>query len=240
MAKQNTKNRFYGTSDPVANKILGRQRRREDESKKEDEDGYDKARATLYFRFQGDAPYPNLTEPDVRDQFYNFGEIVSVRVQADKGQAFVEYTQPDDCELAIASMNRKPFAGRTTHVKWARAPKRGEVAVQKRGEMSSSHTGPKVIKPMAPPGMSRAPVPKGLTAVKPPAHVAAIAAARRQKTGGASSGVNVPRPSSNVPRPGGGAIRGVGVGAAKRAGGLSKPYYASADPSRLGSEATKD
>ena len=161
---------------------------------------------------------------------------MSVRVQADKGQAFVEYTQPDDCELAIASMNRKPFVGRTTHVKWARAPKRGEVAVEKRGEKSSaSSTQPRLIKPMAPPGMSKAPLSKGLTLVKPPAHVAVIAAARQQKTGGASSGVNVPRPSSNVQRPGGGAIRGVGVGAARRAGGLSKPYYASADPSWLGS-----
>lgn len=241
MAKQNTKNRFYGESDPVANKILGRQRRREEETKKEDEDGYDKARATLYIRFQGDAPFPNLTEPDIREQFYSFGEIVSVRVQAEKGQAFVEYTQPDDCELAIASMNKKRLVDRTIHVKWARAPKRGEAIVHKRGEEKSSvPTQPKVVKPLAPPGMSKAPVPKGLIAVKPPAHVAAIAAARRQKLVGASSGVSVPRPSSNVPRPGGGAIRGIGVGAAKRVGASSKPYYPSADPSRLGSKTTKD
>lgn len=236
MSKQNTKDRFYGSSDPVANKILGRQRRKEEEVKQEDADGYDKARATLYLRFQGDAPYPNLTEGDIRDKFYSFGEIVSVRIQADKGQAFVEYTEPDACELAIASMNRKELLERNMYVKWARAPKRGEAAAPKRGEeeSSSQNNVPKVVRPMAPPGgMSKAPIPKAFITARPPAHVAAIAAARRQKAaaGTASAG------GANVPRPGGGPIRGVGVGAAKRAGGgPAAPYYPSSDPSRLGTK----
>ena len=238
-SKQNTKDRFYGTNDPVANKILGRQRRREEEAKKEDEDGYDKARATLYLRFQGDAPYPNMTDDDIRDQFYSFGEIVSVRVQADRGQAFVEYTQPEAAELAIASMNRKILLDRPLQVKWARAPKRGDMDVPKRGEEGSttdSRSTPSVVKPLAPPGgMSSAhAIPKGLTAVKPPAHIAAIAAARRKNAGGAASGVN-------VPRPGGGAIRRIGADAAKRvAAPAKKPYYPSADPGRLGTKAPSE
>ena len=233
-SKQNTKDRFYGTNDPVANKILGRQRRREEATKKEDAEGYDKARATLYLRFQGDAPYPNLTESDIRDQFYSFGEIVSVRIQADKGQAFVEYTQPEAAELAIASMNRKNLLDRQLQVKWARAPKRGDTDASKRGEEDSVDSRPTaaVVKPLAPPGgMSTSHViPKGLTAVKPPAHVAAIAAARRKNAAGASSGVS-------VPRPGGGAIRRIGGDAAKRVAAPNKPYYPSADPSRLGTKA---
>ena len=241
MSKQNTKNRFFGTSDPVANRILGRQRRKEEEVNQEDADGYDKARATLYLRFQGDEPFPKLTEEDIRDKFYSFGEIVSVRVQADKGQAFVEYTEPDACELAVASMNRKELLGRTLHVKWARAPKRGEVAAPRRGEeQSTSQEAPTVVRPMAPPGgLSKAPIPKAFTTVKPPAHVAAIAAARRQKTAEVG-GSSILRPGSNVPRPGGGAIRGVGVAAAKRVGGSNRPYYPSADPNRMGTQATKD
>lgn len=240
-AKQNTKDRFYGTNDPVANKILGRQRRREEAAKKEDADGYDKARATLYLRFQGDAPYPTLTEADLRDQLYSFGEIVSVRIQADKGQAFVEYTQPDAAELAIATMNRKTLLDRPIQVKWARAPKRGDVEGPKRGEedtvglTTTATTFKPLVKPLAPPGsFSKSHViPKGLTAVKPPAHVAAIAAARRKTAGeGASSAV------SGVPRPGGGPIRRIGANAAKRAAApSSKPYYPSSDPSRLGTKA---
>ena len=137
MSKQNTKDRFYGTNDPVANKVLGRQRRKEQAEKKIDADGYDKARATLYLRFQGDPPYPNLTEEDIRDQFYSFGEIVSVRIQVDKGQTFVEYTQPEATELAIASMNRKSLLEREIQVKWARAPKRGDGEAPKRGDEES-------------------------------------------------------------------------------------------------------
>jgi RNA recognition motif-containing protein len=80
----------------------------------------------VYLRFQGDPPYPSLTEADIRDSFYAYGEIVSVRPQPDKGQAFVEYTQPAAAELAIASMNRKELLGRIMYTSWARAPKRGD------------------------------------------------------------------------------------------------------------------
>ncbi|CAJ1908922.1 unnamed protein product [Cylindrotheca closterium] len=242
MVKQNTKNRFFGESDPVANRILGRQRRREEEENKEDEDGYDKARATLYMRFQGDAPYPALTEAAIRDKFYAFGEIVSVRAQPDKGQAFVEFTQPDAAELAIASMNRKELLDRPLYVKWARAPKRGEVAVKKRGEESSTSNHVGMKKPLAPPGgVSKARIPKGVVP-KPPAHVAAMIAARRQRGGGgAAAGAGggiaaVPRPGSRLPRPGGGPVRGAGN--KRSAGDAEKPYYSSTDPSRFGTKTT--
>ena len=224
LAKQNTKDRFYGTSDPVANKILGRKRREESEQKKEDEEqGYDKARATLYLRFQGDPPFPALSEGEIRDCFYSYGEIVSVRAQADRGQAFVEYTQPEAAELGIASMNRKDFMGRQIYVAWARAPKRGEETTEANNESSA---GPKVVRPMAPPGSgSKKSLPKGLTAAKPAPEV--VARVR---------GLSAPQ-ASTVPRPGGGPIRGVQAGAAKRgASSSSKPYYPSSDPSRLGSK----
>lgn len=232
MAKQSTKDRFYGMNDPVANKIIGRKRRQEQEqqSKVEGED-YDKARATVYLRFQGEAPYPNLSEMDIRDTFYAFGEIVSVRPQPDKGQAFVEYTQPEAAELAIASMNRKELVGRIIYASWARAPKRGDNAAPRYGDApnegrESSSAGPTaLLRPVAPPGGSVKPLPKGLfAAVKPPPEVAAIAAARRQQQ---TEGL-----------PGGGPIRGVGAEKLKRAvGGAAKPYYPSSDPSRLGSKA---
>ena len=236
MSNQSTKNRFYGSSDPVANKILGRHRKREAEAKKADEDGFDKARATLYLRFRGEAPYPILTEPDIRDKFYSFGEIISVRIQADKGQAFVEYTQPEATELAIASMNKQNLLERELIVKWARAPKRGDADNTKRGESRSDAPRPiKAIKPMAPAGgfSSSIALPKGLTsALKPSAQVAAIAAARRRKVNAA--------PQVGVPRPGGGAIRRIGATTSKSMVGSRKPYYPSADPGRLGSKTSND
>ena len=235
MSNQRTKDRFYGSSDPVANKILGRQRKREDQASKADENGFDKARATLYLRFQGEAPYPKLTEPDIRDQFYSFGEIISVRIQAEKGQAFVEYTEPDATELAIASMNRQSLLERQLIVKWARSPKRGDADSLKYGESNrGANTQPiTAVKSMAPPGGFSKPLalPTGLTSVvKPSAAVAAIAAARRRKANGV--------PQVGVSRPGGGAIRRIGATTAKRMVGSKKPYYPSADPGRLGSKAT--
>jgi len=225
MSNQRTKDRFYGSSDPVANKILGRHRKREQQAAKADENGFDKARATLYLRFQGDAPYPQLTEPAIRDQFYSFGEIISVRIQAEKGQAFIEYTETDATELAIASMNRQSLLERQIIVNWARAPKRGEIDSAKPGRSNSDAPKPiNAIKPMAPPGgFSKSfALPTGVTtAIKPSPHIAAIAAARRQKAHG---------------RPGGGVIRRIGANATKGMIGSKKPYYPSADPGRLGSK----
>mmetsp|Transcript_27933 Transcript_27933/g.67699 ORF Transcript_27933/g.67699 Transcript_27933/m.67699 type:complete len:461 (+) Transcript_27933:305-1687(+) len=259
LAKQDTKSRFYGTNDPVANKMIGRQRKKESETKRQDEEeGYDKARATLYLRFDGDAPYPPLTEPAIRDHFYSFGEIVSVRIQPPKGQAFVEYTQPEAAELAIATMNRKSLLNRSIQVKWARAPKRGDnEMIPKRGEEqrmtqqqrqqpqrrqganAPSSSGMARLPP--PPGARLPPppgggggshvIPKGLTtaAGAVPSHVAAIAAARRNKLSGNTS-------SLPVPRPGGGPIRRIGGGGNSSRGAAPKPYYPSADPSRLGTK----
>jgi pre-mRNA-splicing factor RBM22/SLT11 len=248
LSQQNTKDRFYGTSDPVANKIMGRKRQYEQDKETKDADaGYDKSRATLYARFQGDPPFPNMTEMDIRDNFYSFGEIVSVRAQPDRGQAFVEYTEPAAAELAIASMNRKEILSRPMHVSWARAPKRGDGDGEDGSSARSSKasSAPTVVRPVAPPGgLSRKPIPKGLTVFKPPPEVAAMAAARKQQQeadGAAGASLSsVPRPSrAGVPRPGGGPVRGAGVDAAKRTGGGSssqQPYYPSADPSRLGSK----
>lgn len=226
LSKQNTRDRFYGTSDPVANKILGRQRRREEEQQQKlnpqagEGEGYDKARATLYIRLQGDDPFPNLTETEVRDSFYSFGEIVSVRVQPERGQAFVEYTQSEAAELAIASMNRKTMLGRTLFVAWARAPKRGDMTSKNREEEVSGHSNhpqnssSAPVQPLPPPGgVTQVKLPSGLKPVKPDA-----------MENGAAMG-----------KSGGGPIRGAGVGAAKRTVGSTQPYYPSADPKRLGS-----
>lgn len=233
MSKQNTKDRFYGTSDPVAGKLFARMKRKEEEAKGVqgdgdggEQDGYDTARATVYVRLQGDEPFPMLSEEDVRDQFYSFGEIVSVRAMPDKAQAFVEYTQPEAAELAIATMNRKQMQNRSMYVAWARMPKRGN-APDKEQKVGESNK-PTAIQLAAPPGggTTTAKLPANLKPVaRPPPEVAAIAAAQR-KSGGASS-------LSAVPRPGGGVVRG--SAAAKRGARSDKPYYPSADPSRLGS-----
>jgi pre-mRNA-splicing factor RBM22/SLT11 len=241
LSKQNTKDRFHGGNDPAAAKLWARLKAKEAEEQKKNanhegghDDGHEQAKATLYLRFQGDAPYPQLTEEAIRDQFYGFGEIASLRIQADKGQAFVEYTQPEAAELAIASMNRKSLLDRTIFAAWARAPKRGNAGEPPRQIFNQAvldaAVGPMqtaAVIPTPPGGSSKAPMPKGLTAVKPPPEVAAIVAARRAGLAAA-------------PRPGGGVIRGLGSSIAKKAVGSSQPYYPSADVGRLGSKANNN
>lgn len=177
MAAQSTKNRFYGTSDPVANKILGRKRRQEQEQQQADED-YEKARATLYVRLRGDAPYPELTQEALRDMYYSYGELVSVKAQPDRGQAFVEFTTPEATALAISSTNKKELLGRQLHVAWARASKRGsdETATAKASHPASAahDTGRQPpVRVLAPPTTASntaadARVPSKVTAKLPP------------------------------------------------------------------------
>lgn len=237
LSKQNTKDRFHGTNDPAAAKLWARLKAKEAEHKTgapgANGDGFEQARATLYLRFQGDPPYPQLTEDAVRDQLYSFGEIVSVRIQPEKGQAFVEYTLPEATELAISTMNKKKLLDRTIYVSWARAQKRGnddapsrQVQVG-RSQHSDGHNGPSVIRP-PPGGLNKSMLPKGLVPIKPPPEVAAIAAARRSKG------------LAPVPRPGGGVIRGAGAAAARKNVGSTQPYYPSSDPGRLGSRSARN
>eukprot|EP00977_Amphora_coffeiformis_P028720 scaffold36700_cov176-Amphora_coffeaeformis.AAC.2 len=222
MAAQSTKNRFYGTSDPVANKILGRKRRQEQEQQQADDD-YEKARATLYVRLRGDAPYPELTEEVLRDLYYSYGELVSVKAHADKGQAFVEYTTPEATALAISSTNKKELLGRQLFVAWARASKRGSDDNNSKNAKSTSDGGlaaaqkaaattcqpvrmlaPPASKPTStanvklPPKLT-AKLPAGLK-VNPALMKRGGGPIRRAGTGNVSSGAAAPYPSANPNR----------------------------------------
>jgi pre-mRNA-splicing factor RBM22/SLT11 len=247
-AQQNTKDRFYGTSDPVANKILGRKRRQDEvQERREEGAGFDRAPCTLYLRLQGDPPYPALTERDVRDQFYAFGEIVSVRLQPGQGQGFVEYTSPEATELAISSMNRKEVLGRPLFCSWARAPKRGEALAGGGGAASAGDHGAgtaasgsaapaaAAVRPRPPPGAGAAASSlPALPSVKLPPEVAAMAAARKQRlmegSGGGGAPAGGPAASSTLLRP----PRGTLTSVPRPSGAAS---YPSTDPQRLGSKA---
>ena len=239
LAKQNTKDRFYGTNDPVAKKMIWRKHQMEEgkkkaEALKDQEDGDERAIATCYIRFDmRDEATQNIliAEQDLRDQFYSHGEIASVRMHQDKG-AFIEYTTGEAADLAIVNMDKKLINGRKILANWARQPKRGNDNMG-RGDAATSSSasrqeGP--LQPMAPPGASstmanaKTCLPAGFA---PSAQVAAAAKAR------AAANSGLARTGLAAPRPGGGAIRRVGAGSGMRSA-APKPYYPSADPNRLG------
>ncbi len=239
LSKQNTKDRFYGTNDPVAKKMIWRRHQIEEGKKRADaikgeEDGDERAVATCYIRFDTRDEATNniaITETDLRDHFYSHGEIVSVRMHQDKG-AFIEYSTGEAADLAITVMDKKLINGRKILVTWARQPKRGNDKFGGGDEIANRSEGP--VQPMAPPGskkydpMASAPTCIPIGNFAPSATVSAAAKSRLAVSSGlAKTGLG-------VPRPGGGPIRRVG-GAGMRSA-APKPYYPSADPNRLGTK----
>jgi pre-mRNA-splicing factor RBM22/SLT11 len=206
MSKQNTKDRFFGSNDPVAMRMMGKQKekaeKRRAELKARGGEGDERAVSTLYVRFTDEGTTKKIREPDLREKFYSFGEISSVRMHADKG-AFIEFTTPQATEHAIASTNRSTIGGRKIVVNWARVPKRGAVGAGPQPQPGVLGEGGK-IQPLGPPG------------------------GFNSKGSAAAAGFSA--------KPGGGVIRRPGSSLGPDARGAApKPYYKSADPGRLGS-----
>ena len=273
LSKQNTKDRFYGTNDPVAAKMIWKKKQLEEQRREErlasnkDSDGNriegdERAVATCYVRFDTrdeHTQHIQISEQDLRDQFYSHGEIVSIRMHQQNG-AFVEYSTGSAAELAIITMNHKFVNGRKILVNWARQPKRGNPQIKAGARAGDTQTVQGPILPKAPPGAgmkissigknANASLPAGFV---PSAQVAAAVKARAVANSGlAKTGLNVASRNTNInsndnatsvrksninnnlPRPGGGGgvIRRIGGTGLRNA--APKPYYPSTDPKRLG------
>jgi pre-mRNA-splicing factor RBM22/SLT11 len=233
LSKQNTKDRFYGTNDPVSRKMESYIHAKEKRLAAEQTDS---SNATLFVTYSNReytpeqlAQLPPLTEIDLRDAFYSFGEIASVKILKENKGAFVEYTSSEATELAVNAMNNKDICGRKIFVDFSRASKRGENSDATDGPLSdgqvadnhSNAENVNEVKPVPPPGFkdsssSSSVLPKGFEPVRPPPSSATISRL------------------STVPRPGGGVIRRAG---AQLSSSASTRPYPSQDPSRLGSKA---
>ena len=220
LAKQNTKDRFFGTNDPVASGMMKRQKEKAEKRRAEliarGGEGDERAVSTLYVRF-GDGNSKHIIESEIRDKFYAYGEISSVRMHADKG-AFVEFTTSQATQHAISGANKSNIGGRKINVNWARVPKRGAVSAgpQPMGGALGGAGG--TIRPMEPPGGGYG----------------------RGNNGGGNdddaanarfAGFKTSSTLGGIPRPGGGVIRRPG-GNNDTVRGLP---YPSANPGRLGS-----
>lgn len=111
LSEQNIKDRYYGTNDPVADKILKRAASLPTLEKPED-----KTITTLYVGNIGE----HVTETDIRDNFYQFGEIRQVTVVSRQQCCFVQYTKRSCAELAAEkTFNKLVLGGRRLTIKWA-------------------------------------------------------------------------------------------------------------------------
>lgn len=114
LSKQNMKDRFHGVNDPVADKMMKRA-----SSMKSLEAPEDKSVMHLFI---GGVEEPYCSEKDLKDYFYQFGEIRQIKLVKTQKAAFVHFASRDAAERAgAASYNKLAINGRSLKVMWGRA-----------------------------------------------------------------------------------------------------------------------
>lgn len=112
LANQNIKDRYYGVDDPVAEKLL---KRAADMPKLTPPT--DKSITTVYVGGL-DA---NIKEQDLRDVFYQYGEIRNINMVTKSGCAFVNFSQRECAEKAVqGAFNKLIIKGRRLKILWGR------------------------------------------------------------------------------------------------------------------------
>jgi len=107
LSQQNIKDRYYGVNDPVAKKLLGRA-----EQFKTLTPPDDKEITTLYVG----GLTPQITENDLRDHFYAYGEVRSIKIVPRAMCAFITYTGRDGAESAAENLYSK-LVIKGTHIR---------------------------------------------------------------------------------------------------------------------------
>mmetsp|Transcript_29226 Transcript_29226/g.64686 ORF Transcript_29226/g.64686 Transcript_29226/m.64686 type:complete len:459 (-) Transcript_29226:408-1784(-) len=128
LANQNMKDRYYGINDPVANKML---KRVAEMPKLEPPE--DTSITTLYIG----GVTPNVSEDDLRDEFYAFGEIASLRKVENKMCAFITFTTRAAAEKAAEEKhNQLVLKGERLRVLWGKPQQQPQQ--QQGGDASTS------------------------------------------------------------------------------------------------------
>ncbi|KAL7125043.1 hypothetical protein ABFS83_14G088700 [Erythranthe nasuta] len=112
LSHQNIKDRYYGVNDPVAMKLLNKAGEMPSLLPPDDQ-----SIRTLYVGGL-DA---RITEQDLRDNFYAYGEIESVKLVIQRACAFVTYTTREGAEKAAEELvNRLVIKGLRLKLLWGR------------------------------------------------------------------------------------------------------------------------
>ena len=115
MNKQNIKDRFNGTNDPVADKIMKYYGGEFDSILESPED---KTITTLWVGGMED----NVTEEDVRNKFHPFGPVSNIRMVYAKSCAFITYGTRKAAEAAAKALFGKlNIRGTKLTLAWGRA-----------------------------------------------------------------------------------------------------------------------
>ncbi|KFD65798.1 hypothetical protein M514_04718 [Trichuris suis] len=124
LSVQNIRDRYYGSKDPVADKLLNRAKAFPVLKPPEDRNI-----TTVYVGNLGEEG--EITEKDIRHHFYQYGEIRSVVMLPSKGCAFVQFTSREAAEVACdKTFGKLIVKGRRLTIRWGRP----------QGSMSSQQT----------------------------------------------------------------------------------------------------
>jgi len=116
LSDQNIRDRYYGNNDPVADKLLRRASAMPVLTPPED-----KSITTLYIGNLGEF----MTEQDLKDHFYQFGEIRNITIVAKQQCGFVQFTSRGSAEIAAEkSFNKLILMGRRLTVRWGKSQAR--------------------------------------------------------------------------------------------------------------------
>jgi len=114
LSDQNMRDRYYGTNDPVADKLLNRAKAMPVLRPPED-----KTITTLYIGGLGEEGA--IAEDDLHGYFYQFGEIRNMTMLPHKGCAFIQYTTRQSAEMAAdRSFNKLTLKNRKITIRWGR------------------------------------------------------------------------------------------------------------------------
>jgi len=111
LANQNMKDRYFGNKDPVAQKILNRM------NAKKLAPPEDLQIKTLFVA----NVQPNISEQDIRDHFYAYGEISELKISTRSYCAFVTYTTREAAEEAVNKLQSLTIKGLQLRVSWGRS-----------------------------------------------------------------------------------------------------------------------
>eukprot|EP01104_Vermistella_antarctica_P002842 TRINITY_DN13042_c0_g1_i1.p1 TRINITY_DN13042_c0_g1~~TRINITY_DN13042_c0_g1_i1.p1 ORF type:complete len:436 (+),score=58.74 TRINITY_DN13042_c0_g1_i1:62-1309(+) len=131
LAHQNIKDRYYGVNDPVAKKMLGRA----SNMNKAITPPVDKDVMTLWVG----GVQPDMTESQIRDKFYAYGEVREIRMAPRANCAFVTYTTRADAEVAAEKLFRNlNVNGVPLRVAWGKPQQQVDTGGSSGGSSSAS------------------------------------------------------------------------------------------------------
>jgi len=113
LSQQNIKDRYYGVNDPVAEKLLKRA-----QAMPHLEPPEDSMITTLYVGGLDEA----VSEQDIKNAFYAYGEIRSITLVSKQGCAFVQFTTRKSAERAADStFNKLNIRGNKVTIRWGKS-----------------------------------------------------------------------------------------------------------------------